>query len=163
MTRKTTGPRKRADKLAQAGRIKCQLWIEVMERTFEVKVRKIGWCTVTRTGDKHRIEIVAKDDSIQMGVNEIDSRTGPPMAKEPVFDVFRPKGFSQLHVVLQINLRASEIIGGSQITRKRGYGIRIFCGCKNCPHNFESLPGDGAAAAFACEQIDICLVFRARG
>src|SRR5581483_1517301 len=100
MTRETARPRKGSDKFMQTGGVKGQCGIEVVKCAFKIKIREIGRRAVTRTGDQHYVEILAKDELIQMSVNKINSGTGSPMAKQPVFDMFRPKRLSQQHIVL---------------------------------------------------------------
>ena len=69
-----------------------QFRVELAQRPLEIEIGQIGGCTVARSGNEEDVRIALADQPVEVGVDEIDARAGPPVAEQPVLDVGRAVG-----------------------------------------------------------------------
>ena len=118
VVRKTARPRKRADELFHARGIVRQLGVKFAQASFEIEIREVRRRAVARPGDEQRVEIVAQDDAVEVGIHEVDPRAGAPVPEQAVFHMRGLQRFAQQHVRLQVYLRSGEVMRRAQIPRE---------------------------------------------
>ena len=72
-----------------------------------------GGTAVTRSGDEQRIDVVRQDQPVDVRVDEVQARRGPPVPEQPRFDVLGAQRLAQERVVEQVDLPDREIVGGA--------------------------------------------------
>jgi hypothetical protein len=105
-------------------------------------------------GDEEHVGIVPSDQAVEMRVQEIQSRGGPPVAEQARLDVLRSQWFSQQWIRQQVDLSDREVVGRAP----RRMDVRELVGRKRCRALFD---GSGQFRAFVrmqgCEWLDCWL------
>jgi hypothetical protein len=91
MTRDAARKRELLEELSQAFFILLNVWIEFCIGAFKVCVRHYPRPAVPRPADINHIEVVLLDRPIAMDIDEIQSRSCPPMSQQAWFDVLEFK------------------------------------------------------------------------
>jgi hypothetical protein len=82
---------------------------------LEVDVGDEPRAAVTRACHVDDVELVALDDAVEVRVDEVQARRGPPVAEQPRLDVLDPQRLAQQRVVKQVDLADGEIVGGAPV------------------------------------------------
>ena len=80
---------------------------------------------MTRTADENHLEILGLDHTVEMDVNEVETRSSTPVSEEPGLDVFQLQGFLQQGIIKEIDLSNGEVVGRIPISV---HGLEIFLG-----------------------------------
>ena len=78
------------------------------------------------TGHVETVGVGPADETVQQGVDHRQTRARPPVPEQPGFDVFGAQRLTQKRVVLQVDLRDRQIVGGRpppQVQVELGIGI----------------------------------------
>src|SRR5438477_405191 len=70
---------------------------------------------VPGTGDEDHVQILALDDPVEVGVEEVEPRGGAPVAEQPWLDVLAPQRLTQERVVEEVDLPDGEIVGRAPV------------------------------------------------
>ena len=92
---------------------------------------------MSRTGDIDNVRIMFFDEAIQMDVNEVLSRRGSPVAKQPRLDLLRFEWFSKQRILKEVDLADAQIVRCTPVAihpvkhfrRKRSFGDQRMCLC----------------------------------
>ena len=92
---------------------------------------------VAGSRDVDHVQVIFLDDPIQMDVEEVLPRSGPPVAQQPRFDVLELQRLAQERVVIKVDLADREVIGGppvgvhlaEEVRRERGQGGAVRHRC----------------------------------
>ena len=110
--------------------------IDLAVGSFEIGVGDQPRTAVARAGDIDHVEIELLDQTVQVRVNEIETRRRAPMAEQPRLDVRLLERNLQKRVVEQVNLADREVVCGAPIGvdesafgfRQRAFGLRQCLG-----------------------------------
>src|SRR6266516_5653836 len=80
VTWKSAGPGKAAHKFFNPDAIERQVWIEFTECSFYIKVCQVCGSSMPRTRDQKQINVVALDEMIEVSIDQVDARAGPPVS-----------------------------------------------------------------------------------
>src|ERR1700677_4197407 len=100
----TTRSRKLAEHESQSVLVVRNLRVYLCVRAFKIGTGIQGWAPMSGTGDIDDVRIIFFDETVQMDVDEILSRRGPPMAEQPGFDLLRFERFSQKGILKEVDL-----------------------------------------------------------
>ena len=89
--------------------------IELGVRPLEVRVRDHAGAAVPGAADVDHVEVVRLDDAIQVHVDEVQSRSRPPVAEQARLDVLDRQRLPEHRVVHQIDLAHRQIVGGAPV------------------------------------------------
>src|SRR5438105_1390374 len=62
-------------------------------------------------GEVDNLEVVSRDDAVQVGIDKVQSRRGAPMAQQARFDMREFERLPQERIIVEINLAHREIVG----------------------------------------------------
>ncbi len=85
-----------------------------------------GVAAVARAGDVYHVEVKFLDDTVQVGVDEVLTGHGAPVADDLLFDVVLRKRLLEQGVVQQVELAGGEIVGSAPVPVH--YGELFFGG-----------------------------------
>src|SRR5213078_4113183 len=109
-----------AEEPAQALLVAADVGIDLAVGALEVDVGDEPGAAVPGAGDVERLEAVALDDPVEMGVEEVQARRGPPVAEQPRLDVLDAQRLAQQRVVEQVDLADREVIRGAPVGVEAG-------------------------------------------
>src|SRR4029078_11612400 len=104
MTWDAARKRELLDELSPPFFILLNVWIEFCIGAFKVCVRHNPRPAVPRPADINHIEVVFLDRPIAMDIDEIQSRSCPPVSQQAWFDVLEFKRFAQKLIGVEVNL-----------------------------------------------------------
>src|SRR5438105_1822388 len=104
MARYATRKRKLLEQALQALFVLRDLRIELAVRSLEIRVGDDARAAMPRSGYEDHVEVMRLDDAIQVNVDEIESRRGTPVPKEPRLDVIRRQRLLQQRIVVEVDL-----------------------------------------------------------
>ena len=70
---------------------------------------------VAGSRDVDHVQVIFLDDPIQMDVDEVLPRSGPPVAQQPRLDVLELQRLAQERVVIKVDLADRQVIGGPPV------------------------------------------------
>ncbi len=100
-------PEQSAHPLAVAGDVRIDLAVGALQP----RVGHHAGAPVSRPAHVHGVEIPLHDGSVEVGIDEVETRGRPPVAEETGLDVLRPQRLRQQRVVQQVDLPHREVIG----------------------------------------------------
>src|SRR6267143_670274 len=81
------GERELAEQFLQSHGIATDRRINLAVSALEIRIRDHPRPAVAGTADEDRVQVPRLDQSVEVRVEKIQARRGPPMAQEPRFDV----------------------------------------------------------------------------
>src|SRR3954468_10525216 len=99
MTRAAAGGSELLEELSQARLVCRDLAIVLTVGALEVSVGDQSRATVTGTGQINDVEIVARDDAIEVRIDEIQARRGAPVTQQARLEVRAFERLSQQRIV----------------------------------------------------------------
>src|SRR6202035_2617447 len=108
----TAGERELHEQFPEAGRVCGDLGIDLAVGSLQIRIAHQCRSAMTRAGDIDHVQAVGANDAVEVRVDEILTRGGPPVTEEHALDVRGGKGFGQQRVVAQVDLTHREVIGG---------------------------------------------------
>ena len=84
-------------------------------RPLEVGVRDEARAAVAGAGDVDRLEVVAPDHPVHVGVDEVQAGCRAPVAEEARLDVLRAERLPQQRVVEEVDLADREVVRGPPV------------------------------------------------
>ena len=112
VARNTTGKRKLAEQLAHAVFGLLDAGIHLGIRAVEPRVRDHPRPTVSGPCNIERRDLALSDDSIEMGVDEVEARRRSPVAEQSRFDVLSHERLAEQRIVNQIDLADRQVVRG---------------------------------------------------
>src|SRR5215471_8155384 len=82
MAGEATRPGETPDESMQPSMVKCQFGVIFLQRALKVQVCQVGRRSMSRAGDQEHIDIVAHNQSIKVGIDQVDARTRTPMTQQ---------------------------------------------------------------------------------
>ncbi len=70
---------------------------------------------VAGPGDIDHVEVILRDDPVEVHIDEVQSRRGTPVAQQPRLHMFELQRILQQRVVVEVNLADRQIVGGPPI------------------------------------------------
>ena len=89
--------------------------IDLAVRRLEVGVRDQPGPPMPGPGDVDHVEVVLLDHPVQVGVDEVQSGRGPPVAEEPRLDVLLGQRLLEQRVVVEVDLADRQVVGGPPV------------------------------------------------
>jgi hypothetical protein len=89
--------------------------VDLAVGAFEVGVGHQSWAAVTRPGDEHRVEVALLDRPVQVGIEQVQPRRGPPVPEQPRLDVLRQQWFAEQWVGHEVDLPDREVVRRSPV------------------------------------------------
>jgi hypothetical protein len=111
----TTRRRKLAKEAAEAGLVTRDMRVDFRIRSFQVGVRHHRGATMSRPGQEQHVQVVAHDQPVEVGVQQVQPRRRAPVPQQPGFDVLGAQWLAQERVVLQIDLSNCQVVGSTKI------------------------------------------------
>ncbi len=131
VARNSAWKRELAKQFVHAVGIAADIGIDFAVSALEIGIGDHTRSAVARAADVNDIEVARADGAIEMGVDEIQSRRGPPMSEQPRLDVLRTQRLTQKGIVKQVYLTYREIIRGTPVPVEQleiaSPGIGIVC------------------------------------
>lgn len=104
---------------------KCKLGVERRKRPRHMEIGQVGRRAMSGAGDQEHIGAPLKDETVEVGVYEIDAWAGAPMASQPFLDVGWPRWLIEQDVVLEIDLGHGQVVGRLTVASELP--------CQGCP------------------------------
>ena len=89
--------------------------IDLAVSPLEVGVGDQAGPAVPGPGDVDHVQVVLGDQPVQVGVDEVQARRGPPVAQEPRLDVLLGQGLLQQRVVVEVDLADGQVVRGPPV------------------------------------------------
>src|SRR6185437_3881260 len=93
--------------------------IDLAIGALKIRIRHHARSAMAGPADVNDVEVARPDGAIEMGIDKIQSRRGPPMSEQPRLDVFEPQRLAQESIIEQIYLTYRQIIGGTPVPVKQ--------------------------------------------
>ena len=90
--------------------------IELRVRTFKIGVRHHAGPAMSRPADVNNVEIVLRDQAVEVHIDKVQSRRRTPMTKQPRFHMLKLQRLTHQGVRVQVDLSNREIIGRAPIS-----------------------------------------------
>ena len=103
------------EELPQALEVLALVGIDLGIGTFQIGGPEYSGCAMTRARDEDDVEVVTKDEPVQVNPDERQRRTGPPMAQQPGLCVLRLQRRSQQRIVLQVDHPHRQVVAGTPV------------------------------------------------
>ncbi len=141
VARNAAGKRKLFEQLAQALLIAGNVRVYLGIGPLQVGVGHHRRSAVPRAADGYAVQAALLDDTVHMGIDQVQAGTGPPVSQQPRLDVFRGQRGPEQGVVHEIDLSDGQVvcrppIGVDHLELPFGY----------CLTHFSFLPFAGFAA-----------------
>src|SRR5881394_3900527 len=88
----------------------CDVRIDLRVGSFHVSIGDDAGTAVARTYNVNHVEIPLLDRSIQMGIDEIQPRSGSPMTEQTGFNMFLLQRLFQQGIVIQVDLPHRKVV-----------------------------------------------------
>ncbi len=119
VTGNSVGPGELAEQPLDSVRVEFDVGVDLRVRAFEVGVRNDAGTTVARADDVHHIKVALGDDAIEMRVDEVQARGGPPVAKQAWLYVIEGERTLEERIVFEVDLANREVVGGAPVRMHR--------------------------------------------
>ena len=118
VTGNPTGRRELTHQVQQPGLVHRGLGVELGVGALEVDVRHHRRAAVTRPGDEEDVGACGANQPVQLGIDEVQSWRGAPVAEQAWLDVLGTEWLSQQRIPLQVDLGDGEVVGRLPIGQK---------------------------------------------
>ena len=115
MTRNATGKRKLREQFFHPRFVLRDVRIELGVTTFEIGVGHETRAAVPGACDVQYVQVMLVYDTVQMHIDEVQPRSGAPVAEESRLHVLKTQGNLEQRVIIQIDLSDREIVGCTPI------------------------------------------------
>src|SRR5512146_111016 len=116
VARYSAGKRELLEEPPHPDRISRNVRIELAIGALQPCIGDNGGSPMAWTGDINHVQGIFFDDTVEMGINEVEPRSRPPMPEQAGLDVLERKRSSEQRVIKKINLAYGEIIRCPPIT-----------------------------------------------
>src|SRR5271169_2126893 len=154
----SSGERKLFEQLLQALFVLRDVGIELAVGALEVGVGDQSGAAVAGAGQIDDIEIVVLDETIEMGVDEVETGGGSKMSQQTRLDVLDLQRLAEQRIGVEINLAYGKIVGGAPI----GVDLAQFFGGEGLGGNAKlrgGYCGWGSHRDFLSISIACCFLF----
>jgi hypothetical protein len=110
MAGNAAGERELAEQPAHSLLVSPDRRVSLAVGALEVGVGNQPRPAVAGAGDEDRVEVVQPDRPVHVGVDEVETRRGPPVAQQPRFYVLEAQRLAQQRVVQQVDLADGEVV-----------------------------------------------------
>src|SRR5215813_10666544 len=100
------------EKALQAFLVLALLRIDFGIRAFKVDRSQHAGSSMARPSHEDDVQVMFADNPVQMRIYKGERRTGSPVPKHPILDVFRLERFTQERILLKINHSQRKVIAG---------------------------------------------------
>jgi len=115
MTRNTAWKRELTEQALHSPLVARNRGVHVGVAALEPRVRDDRRATVSGPDHVHHVEVVARNETTEMGIHEIEAGARPPMTEKPRLDIGDRERTAQQRVVHQINLPDGQEVRGAPI------------------------------------------------
>ena len=111
VARDSAWERELAEELADPVLVPGDARVELGVRALEVRARDQAGAAVAGPDDVDAVEVAGPDLAIHVGVDQVETRRGAPVAQEPGLDVGRLERPTHERVVQQVDLAHAQVVG----------------------------------------------------
>ncbi len=112
---------KLAEQLRHARLIAAHRGVQLAVGALEPRVRHDRRAAVARAGHEHHVKVAGDDGPVQMCPQQVQARTGSPVAQQARLDVLGPQTAGEQRVGHQVDLAHRQVVRGPPPGVQRGY------------------------------------------
>src|SRR5579859_1568978 len=125
MTWYPAGERELFEELLHACFVLRDVRVDLAISAFEPRVGHYAGTAVARAHNVNHIQVTLLDHAVQMHIDEIEARRGPPMAEQARFHVLLLERLLKQRIVIEVDLADGEVVGrappGIHLAKKLGF------------------------------------------
>ncbi len=110
-----SGKRELKKELLQSGFVPADVGIDLAVRALEIGVAHDRRPAVPGAGDVDHVEVVFRDDPVQVHVDEVLPGRGAPVSQQHALHIGECQGPLQQRIVVKIDLSDRQIVGGAPV------------------------------------------------
>ncbi|MGX1246957.1 hypothetical protein RKD46_008061 [Streptomyces pseudovenezuelae] len=111
----TAGERELPEQPLHAVRVPADVGIGLRVGALQPGVGQYGRTAVARPPHAQGVPAAGPDDAVEMGVHEVQTRGGAPVAEQPRLDVLRAQRLGEQRVRQEVDLADGQVVGGAPV------------------------------------------------